>query len=84
MRLMTNATRPGGAPTLTSSTSGPSLRRGSTVGAFTIPDSWAQAMVDGTAGGLAFYEADGSPYVILAGRGDYGPAFTMTIRWSRG
>jgi hypothetical protein len=84
MRLMTNATRPGGAPTLTSSTSGPSLRRGTTDASFNIPVSWAQAMVDGTAGGLAFFESDGSPYVILAGRGDYGPAFTMTIRWSRG
>jgi hypothetical protein len=83
MRLMTQATRPGGAVTLGASTAGPSLKRGETVSAFTIPDSWAQAMVDGTAGGLAFYDADGSPYVILDGRGSYGPAFTMSIRWQR-
>jgi hypothetical protein len=83
MRLMTNATRPGGAPTLTSSTSGPSLAVGATNTAFDIPDSWAQSMVDGTAGGLAFFDGDGSPYVRFAGRGTWSAAFTLTIRWSR-
>lgn len=83
MRLMTQRTRPAGAPTLGASTSGPSLRRGSTDDSFTIPDSWAQAMVDGSAGGLAFFESDGSPYVILAGRGRWSPAFTLTIYWQR-
>jgi hypothetical protein len=83
LRLVTQKTRPGGAPTLTSSTAGPSLRRGSTVNAFTIPTSWAQAMVDGTAGGLAVFDSSGSPYVILSGRGDWSAAFTMTISWSR-
>ena len=83
MRLVTQATRPGGAPTLTSSTSGPSLAVGATNDSFTIPDSWAQAMVDGTAGGIAFYDADGSPYVRFAGRGTWSPAFTLTISWRR-
>lgn len=83
MRLMTNATRPGGAPTLGSSTAGPSLAVGDTA-TFTIPDSWAQALVDGTAGGVAFYDADGSPYVRFAGRGSWSPAFTLTINWRRG
>lgn len=83
MRLMTNKTRPGGAVTLTSSTSGPSLRRGQTASAFTIPDSWAQAMVDGTVGGLAFFDSDGSPYVIFSGRGDYSAAFSMKVNWTR-
>jgi hypothetical protein len=83
MRLVTQDRKPAGAPTLTSSTSGPSLRRGQTVSAFTIPTSWAQAMVDGTAGGLGFFDSDGSPYVILAGRGRSAASFTMTISWSR-
>lgn len=83
MRLMTNKTRPSGAVTLTSTTSGPSLRRGQTDTSFTIPTSWAQALVDGTSGGLAFFDAGGSPYVIFAGRGDYSPAFTLTINWTR-
>jgi hypothetical protein len=83
MRLMTNKTRPSGAVTLTSTTSGPSLRRGETDGSFNIPDSWAQALVDGTAGGIAFYDAGGSPYVIFSGRGDYSSAFTLTINWTR-
>lgn len=83
MRLVTQKTRPGGAPTLGSSTSGPSLRRGQTDNSFTIPTAWAQAMVDGTSGGLAFFESDGSPYVIFSGRGDWASAFALTINWSR-
>jgi hypothetical protein len=83
MRLMTQNKRPSGAPTLTSSTSGPSLRRGQTVTAFDIPVSWAQAMVDGTAGGLAFFDSSGSPYVILSGRGRSSASFTLTISWTR-
>jgi hypothetical protein len=84
MRLMTQATRPGGVPTLTSSTSGPSLAVGSTTNSFDVPNSWVQAMVDGTAGGLAFFDSGGSPYVRFAGRGSWSPAFTLTIRWQRG
>lgn len=81
--LMTNATRPGGAPTLTSSTAGPSLAWGAST-TFTVPTSWAQALVNGTAGGLAVYDSDGSPYVILSGRGDWSGAFSLTIKWKRG
>jgi len=81
--LVTQATKPGGAPTRTSSTTGPSLAVGATNNAFAIPDSWAQAMVDGTAGGLAVYDSSGSPYIRLAGRGSWSPAWTLTLRWSR-
>lgn len=83
MRLMTESTRPSGAPTLTSSTTGPSLAVGATDNAFDVPNSWAQAMVDGTSGGLAFFEADGDPYIRFAGRGTWSAAFTLTIYWSR-
>lgn len=83
MRLMTNSTRPAGAPTLTSSTSGPSLAVGASTGAFAVPTAWVQSMVDGTAGGLAFFDADGSPYVRFAGRAEWGPAFSLTINWQR-
>lgn len=83
MRLVTQKTRPAGAPTLGASSAGPSLPRGGTNNFFVIPTSWAQAMVDGTAGGLGFFVAGGSPYVILSGRSEYGPAFTLTINWSR-
>lgn len=81
-RLVTNKTRPSGAPTLTSSTDGPNLKWGQST-TFTIPTSWAQAMVDGTAGGLAIFESDGSPYVILDGRGNYSASFQLTMKWSR-
>lgn len=83
MRLMTNATRPAGTPTLTSTTTGPSLAVGQTDYSFDIPTAWAQEMVDGTAGGLAFFIAGGSPYVRFAGRGTWSPAFTLTINWRR-
>jgi len=82
MRLVTQSTRPGGAPTLGASTSGPSLAWGQST-PFTIPTSWAQSMVDGTAGGLGFFVSTGSPYVIFDGRGAYSPSFTITIRWQR-
>jgi hypothetical protein len=82
MRLVTEATRPGGAPTLGASTAGPSLAWGQ-VASFGIPTSWAQNMVDGTAGGLGFFVGGGSPYVIFDGRGSYSPSFTLTIRWQR-
>ena len=81
-RLVTNKTRPGGAPTLTSSTDGPNLRWGQST-TFTIPTAWAQSMVDGTSGGLAIFESDGAPYVILDGRGSYGASFSLTIHWRR-
>jgi hypothetical protein len=80
--LVTQKTRPSGAPTLTSTTDGPNLKWGATT-TFTIPTSWAQAMVDGTAGGLAVFESDGGPYVILDGRGNYGSAFSLSIKWRR-
>jgi hypothetical protein len=80
--LVTQKTKPSGAPTLTSSTDGPNLKWGQST-TFTIPTSWAQAMVDGTAGGLAIFESDGAPYVILDGRGSYSASFQLTIKWSR-
>lgn len=82
LRLVTEQTRPAGAPTLTSSTAGPSLRWGQTA-EFAVPTSWVQAMVDGTAGGLALYDASGTPYVIMDGRGAWSPAFSLKIYWSR-
>lgn len=83
MYLMTNKTRPSGAPTLTSSVSGPRLAVNTTDSSFTIPTSWAQSMIDGTAGGLAFYDSSGSPYVVFSGKGSWSPAFTLVIKWRR-
>lgn len=80
--LVTEKTRPSGAPTRTSSTDGPNLRWGQQT-AVTIPTAWAQAMVDGTAGGLGIFESDGAPYVILDGRGHYSASFQLTIKWRR-
>jgi hypothetical protein len=86
--LVTQATRPAGAPTLTSSTTGPSLPAIGTAAqrtsnAFPVPTSWVQDMVDGTAGGLAVHVADGSPYIRFAGKGSWSPAWTLSIDWSR-
>lgn len=82
MRLMTNATRPAGAPTLTSSTGGPILPTNAQ-GQHAVPASWVQSMVDGTAGGLAFFVAGGSPYMVFSGYGDWSPAFNLTVNWQR-
>lgn len=82
LRLVTQKTRPGGAPTLTSSATGPRLAVGGS-GTFSVPAGWAQAIVDGTSGGLAIYDSSGSPYVRLAGKGSYSAAFSLTIKWQR-
>lgn len=82
MRLVTEATKPAGAPTLTSSTAGP-ISSDSEPRSFTIPTAWAQAMVDGTSGGIGFFDGDGSPFQQYAGR-QYRPAsFTLVIDWTR-
>ena len=83
LQLITETERPAGAPTLTSSTPGPALAVNATDTAFSIPIAWVQAMVNGTAGGIGLYDADGSPFTLLAGRGTWGPAFTITAEWSR-
>jgi hypothetical protein len=81
--LLVEKTRPSGAPTRGGSTTdGPNLRWGETT-TWSLPTSWGQAMVDGTAGGLAVYESDGSPYVILDGRSHYSASFALTISWKR-
>ena len=82
-RLVAERFKPSGAPTLGSSQDGPNLRRGETRNGVSMPLSWAQAMVDGTAGGLALYESDGSPYLIMAGRSDWSAAFVLTIYWRK-
>lgn len=81
--LVTQSTRPSGAPTRTSSTAGPSLKIDASNQAFPVPTAWAQAMVDGTAGGLAVYNAGATPYVRLDGKTEWGPAWTLTINWTR-
>lgn len=83
LRLVSQSTRPGGAPTLNESTSGPALAVGATANAFTIPNSWAQAMVDGTRGGLAISIGSDNPYIHFAGRGSWSAAWTLTISWRR-
>ncbi|MFG2328241.1 hypothetical protein ACGFMM_01310 [Streptomyces sp. NPDC048604] len=84
LRLVTQATRPAGAPTLNETTSGPSLAVGATTTGFVIPNSWAQAMVDGTRGGLAIHVDSDTPYIRLAGRGSWSAAWALTISWRRG
>lgn len=79
--LVTQASKPTGAPTLTDTTVGPLLSWGQS-SSFTIPTAWAQAMIDGTSGGLAVFESDGSPYIALDGLGNPSQ-FALTVDWSR-
>jgi hypothetical protein len=82
LRLVTQADYDGSAPTLTSSTTGPALAPHSATD-FDVPTSWAQAMVDGTAGGLAVLDGDGSPFMRFGGRGDSAAAWLLSIDWTR-
>lgn len=83
MTQITNKTKPAGAPTLTGSTiAGPLLEVGES-DTFTLPEAWGQGLVDGTTGGMALFAATGTPYVRLAGRGVWSPAFLLTIDWKR-
>lgn len=82
LRLVTESVRPSGAPTLTSSATGPSLAWGESV-AFPIPTSWVDELAAGTAGGIAVFDGDGSPYIAFDGRGAYPQAFTLMINWTR-
>lgn len=84
LRLVTQTSRPAGAPTLNETTSGPSLAVNATTTGFVIPNSWAQAMVDGTRGGLAIHVDADTPYIRIAGRGSWSAAWTLTISWRRG
>ncbi|MEV4350964.1 hypothetical protein AB0J83_41435 [Actinoplanes sp. NPDC049596] len=81
--LVTQNKRPSGAPTRTSSIAGPALTVGAILPSFDIPNSWVDDMADGDAGGLAFYDADGSPDIRYAGMGSYPEAMQLIVEWER-
>lgn len=81
--LVTESTRPAGAPTRTLSTAGPNTDLFEGPVSFTIPTAWAQSIVDGTAGGIGVADADGSPYCVFSGRGARSTAFSLVIDWRR-
>lgn len=83
LKRFTDKIRSNEGPSYLSGTEiGPKLARGETEN-FVIPDSWAQDIVDGTAGGLAIHSNTGSPKARLDGRGSWGPSFTLTVEWRR-
>ncbi|MYR84094.1 hypothetical protein GTY41_03825 [Streptomyces sp. SID685] len=82
LRLVSQTSRPGGAPTLNETTSGPALKIGDST-TFTLPTSWGQALIDGTRGGIGITISSDTPYIQLAGRGSWSAAFTVTISWRR-
>ncbi|WND33944.1 hypothetical protein RI578_06405 [Streptomyces sp. BB1-1-1] len=84
LRLVTQSTRPTGFPTLNETGAGPRLAVDKSVNHFEIPKSWAQAMVDGTRGGIAISIGSDSPYMKFAGRGSWSAAWALTISWRRG
>ncbi|MFJ2719362.1 hypothetical protein [Streptomyces sp. NPDC087437] len=87
LRLVTQSTRPSGAPTLNETTSGPALGVRGQVSpseiTFELPTSWGQALADGTRGGLAITVASDDPYIRLAGRDSWSAAWTLTLYWRR-
>jgi hypothetical protein len=82
LRLVSQTSRPGGAPTLNETTSGPSLSVNAST-TFTLPTSWGQALIDGTRGGIAISVSSDDPYIHLAGRGSWSAAMTLTLSWRR-
>lgn len=83
LRLTTQATRPGGAPTLNESTTGPSLAVNTSTLKFSIPVSWGQAIVNGTRGGIAVFANGSTPYMKFAGRSSWSAAWFLTLVWRR-
>lgn len=83
LRLVTQSTRTAGFPTLNETTAGPRLAVDTTTTSFAIPKSWAQAMVDGTRGGIGISIGSDTPYIRLAGKSSWSAAWTLTISWQR-
>lgn len=83
LRLLAESSKPSGYPTLGSSNAGPTIPTNTTLSRFDIPNSWGQAIVDGTSGGIGIFDSSGSPYIRFTGRGDYSSSFTLTISWKR-
>jgi hypothetical protein len=80
--LITEKTRPSGAPTLSNAIAGPSLPI-DTIMDFTLPTAWVGAIADGTHGGIAVYVSSSAPYMKFAGLNTYSTAFYLTIDWYR-
>lgn len=83
LRLVSQSSRPGGFPTLNETAAGPNLAVNTTTTSFAIPKSWAQAMVDGSRGGIGISIGSDTPYIRLAGRASWSAAWTLTIGWQR-
>jgi hypothetical protein len=82
LRLITQTARPGGAPTLNETTSGPSIEIDDEI-VFDLPIAWGQALVDGTRGGIATFISADDPYMVFSGIGTYSAAWTLTLYWRR-
>lgn len=78
LRLMTQNSLVG-SPTWQDSQSGPAMKVGD-VRTVTLPDSWGQALINGTAGGIGIHVAGSSPYVRLAGKAAGFMTVTLKIR----
>jgi hypothetical protein len=83
LSLVTQTTRPGGAPTLNETTGGPSLAVNATTTSFTLPNSWGQALINGTRGGIGMVSSSDNPYIQWAGRGTWSGAWVLVISWRR-
>lgn len=75
--------KPSGPPTLVNSYTGPKLRVGETVSEFDLDVTLAQALVDGTFGGLAVFNPLAVPYLVLDGQGEYSGSMALSISWSK-
>ena len=83
LRLVTQKTRPGGAPTLNETTAGPSLAVNATTTSFALPNPWGQALIDGTRGGIGMVSSSDNPYIQWAGRASWSGAWVLVLSWRR-
>jgi hypothetical protein len=81
LRLISTSTR-SGSPSFGSSTTGPSMAVDTST-TFTLPTSWGQALIDGTAGGIGIDAGGRDPYIVLNGRSSWSSAFVLSISWKR-
>lgn len=77
---LSQSSRPSGAPSRLTSSVGTGVAVNKTA-TFQLPTGMVDELLDGTAGGLGIYVGGSSPYIVLAGRSDYGSAMALSVSY---
>lgn len=79
--LHSHVVRPGGAPNFTTGGRKIGVLDRNETDTFTLPDSWGQALVDGTAKGIGFLKLSTSNYSVYKGVPDGASQGRIVITW---